>query len=102
MNLVYPAAAIFLLVFFAGILSKNPLIRKLAAVVLFMVVAIGVTLFFEVGVRIVLEDAHRSGELSNGFVLGVRRLSGWFTWGRIIAFASALGLLIMILRKPPN
>lgn len=68
---------------------------------MFMVIAIGATLFFEAGTRIVLDNAYQSREISDDFILGVRRLSGWFTWSRIVVVIAALGLLIIALRKPP-
>lgn len=102
MKPIWLLAIAFMVTFLVGIFSRKLLLRKCAAVVLFLVIAIGATLFFEASVRIVLDNAYQSKEISDGFVLGVRRLSGWFTWSRIVVVIAALGLMIIALRKPPT
>lgn len=90
----------FILLLILSITIRSATVRKSIAVIFFLVALITCTLYFEVSVRIVLENAKVSGELSRGFALGVHRLSGWLIWDRIINVLAALGLLIIALRKP--
>jgi uncharacterized membrane protein len=100
MKPIWILAALFVFLLIAAVLTRSQRARKAIAIVLFLIIAVNCTLYFEASVRIVLENANASGELSKGFVLGVRRLSGWLIWERIVTGLAACGLLVVALRKP--